>query len=278
MRPTLLLVLPLSVALTLTTTQSADARGATTAGMTRSIESALTTRGEAVASLEDPAVATSGSVVRSTHSSSDLSVRLPGSATGAAAVGAMTVNATSGPGYRTAVQETGEGSFRALVYVENAAAPHEYRFDLGESRRASLLPDGGVMVRDSQGVLLGTFAPPWATDASGVPVETRYRLAGDSVVQVITPTSATRFPVIADPWWIPLIILARVMLGVMTKHAARQAAVRKVGPALVRQIIRDGKATRGRGNTTVFSQGKGKNHIRVVVDNKSGNVITITKG
>jgi len=41
--------------------------------------------------------------------------------------------------------------------------------------------------------------------------------------------------------------------------------------------LRD-KEVRGNKETSVFTQGSGKNKTRVVVDNKTGNIITVTKG
>jgi len=40
----------------------------------------------------------------------------------------------------------------------------------------------------------------------------------------------------------------------------------------------NGRKTAGNKGTSVFTQGSGKNKIRVVVDNKTGNIITVTKG
>lgn len=40
---------------------------------------------------------------------------------------------------------------------------------------------------------------PWAVDADGNPVETRFKLHGDTLVQVIETTNDTVFPVVADP-------------------------------------------------------------------------------
>lgn len=36
--------------------------------------------------------------------------------------------------------------------------------------------------------------------------------------------------------------------------------------------------TAGQKGTSVFTQGSGANRIRVIVDNKTGNIITVTKG
>ena len=50
------------------------------------------------------------------------------------------------------------------------------------------------------------------------------------------------------------------------------------GGVLVRHVLTSGKPTRGSNNTTGFTQGSGRNRLRVVVDLKSGTVITVTQG
>lgn len=58
------------------------------------------------------------------------------------------------------------------------------------------------------------------------------------------------------------------------RHALTKMAKRKVNKELVEHVIKTGRTSKSNGNNTVF---KG-NRIRVIVDNKSGNVITVTKG
>ncbi|WP_431795350.1 hypothetical protein [Microbacterium enclense] len=57
-----------------------------------------------------------------------------------------------------------------------------------------------------------------------------------------------------------------------------QAAARGVSQALIKQVVQNGVKTAGQKGTSVFTQGSGANRIRVIVDNKTGNVITVTKG
>ncbi|WP_394275063.1 hypothetical protein [Luteococcus sp.] len=53
-------------------------------------------------------------------------------------------------------------------------------------------PEGAV-------IEVATIAAPWAVDRRGSEVATHFRVSGDQLIQSITPTSATQFPVIADP-------------------------------------------------------------------------------
>lgn len=121
-----------------------------------------------------------------------------------------------GEHYSTAVQALPDGSVRALIVAADVQAPHAYRFpialpDGGRLARLSEVMDvpadtdaGDVFVVDAAGNLVGGFRPPWATDAAGAPVPTRYRIEGSTLVQQVDFTATTAFPVVADPWWNPI--------------------------------------------------------------------------
>lgn len=177
-------------------------------------------------------------------------------------------------GYTTALQDTGNGTFRALIHIESASAPREYAFDMGDKVTLEPLEDGGVTVWDTEGTMLGFFEPAWATDAAGVAVPTSYEIRGTSVVQHVNFGSTTAFPVVADPFWIPaLLVMAR-----LSTHVAGRAAQRGISQALIKQVVQNGKKTKGNGNTSVFTQGSGANKIRVIVNNTTGTIVTVTKG
>ena len=53
---------------------------------------------------------------------------------------------------------------------------------------------------------VGSIEPAWAVDADSHNVETQYRVDGNSIIQDVTVTEDTTFPVVADPkvtrtWW-----------------------------------------------------------------------------
>ncbi len=234
---------------------------------TRAVLPETATAGESIG-LSDGLVSAPGS------EGSDVKLRLPGAPRTAAQSDELALNVTGGDGYTTAIQDTGDGTFRALMHIESAAAPTEYRFELGEGVELIPLEDGGVTARDAAGDIMGTFEPAWALDANGAAVPTSYTIEGSTLVQSVRRTSATAFPVVADPFWIPaLLVVAR-----FTAHAASQAAARGVSQAVIKQVVQNGVRTAGNKGTSVFTQGSGKNKIRVIVDNKSGNIITVTKG
>lgn len=169
-----------------------------------------------------------------------------------------------------------ENGTQTLIKIDSAQAPTEYRFPLSlpDGARAEVTSDGSIAVTDDEGTVTGEYKTPWAYDANGSPVPTRFALEGNVLVQSIGFSTTTAFPVVADPFWIPaLFVVAR-----LTAHAVSQAAARGVSQALIRQVVQNGVRSAGQKGTTVFTQGKGVNRIRVIVDTKSGRIITVTKG
>ncbi|GAB2968382.1 DUF4258 domain-containing protein [Frigoribacterium salinisoli] len=204
----------------------------------------------------------------------DVQIAMPGDALQSYQKDDLSLDVSGEEGYTTALQDTGNGTFRALIHIESSSAPTEYTFDMGEEVALVPLEDGGITVWDSEGTMLGFFEPAWAIDAAGHAVPTSYEVRGTSIVQHVHFASTTAFPVVADPFWIPaLLVMAR-----LSTHVATRAAQRGVSQALIRQVVQNGKKTKGNGNTSVFTQGSGKNKIRVVVNNANGTIITVTKG
>ncbi|MEU3945958.1 hypothetical protein [Streptomyces sp. NPDC029526] len=109
------------------------------------------------------------------------------------------------PSVDLAVQPTVEGSVRTLVTLKDSAAPTRHRFELDLPDGASLRPDddGGFDIveqgEDGEETVAGSVAAPWAKDAQGRPVPTRYTAEGHTLVQDIDTNENTAFPVVADP-------------------------------------------------------------------------------
>lgn len=124
---------------------------------------------------------------------------------------------------------TDNGS-QTIISIASAQAPTEYRFPLTlpEGTSPRLNDDGSVSVIDANGAELGGVETPWATDANGNTIPTRFALDGNTLVQTIEFSSKTAFPVTADPkWWQWPIIAAAT--GAVT---AAVAAIPGVGPAV----------------------------------------------
>ena len=96
--------------------------------------------------------------------------------------------------------ESLEGGARALLTIRNANAPTEYRFAIDSNAAISLVPapSGGVEVVDEYGEAIAYVEAPWAIDASGQEVETRFHLEGQTLIQTVEHGGAT-YPVVADP-------------------------------------------------------------------------------
>lgn len=102
---------------------------------------------------------------------------------------------------QVAVQPTAEG-LRALITIESPNAPERFPFPVGgEVAQLVGQDDGSVLALDADGVLVTSLAPPWARDADGKDVPTRYELEGTTVVQVVDHRSGTyAYGITADPW------------------------------------------------------------------------------
>lgn len=144
-----------------------------------------------------------------------LSIALPPEATTADGVltddGSLVYPAES-TGASSVVQPLA-GGVRIATVLEDASASMSYTYRL-EGAVPVLQTDGSVLLYEPTATLaplsaeqtplpIGAIEAPWAVDASGAAVATRYEVVGDAVVQVVEPTAATEFPVVADPtaWW-----------------------------------------------------------------------------
>lgn len=167
---------------------------------------------------------------------------------------------------------------RFLTVLKNDGAPTEYSYSLSLPEGAELAEasDGSVLVRDAEGELLANIDPAWAKDADGRPVPTSYRVEGTTLVQTIRPPAGTRYPVVADPFWIPVILLlARIIIaqGIKSysRHALGRMAQRGISRQMVENAVKYGRRSSGGTSDTVkFTHGK----IWVIV-NKSGNVVSV---
>ncbi|WP_102509495.1 hypothetical protein [Sanguibacter massiliensis] len=105
-------------------------------------------------------------------------------------------------GVDVAVQVMEDSSVRVMTVIPDANAPREYTYDLGLPADAVVTEgdDGSMLFTTPDGDFLGGVAAPWAKDANGVDIPTRYRVDGSSLVQEVDFTDETVFPVVADPW------------------------------------------------------------------------------
>jgi hypothetical protein len=97
------------------------------------------------------------------------------------------------------------GSVQVVTVSANANAPTRYAYPviLQKGQTLSLLPSGQVVLLDAVGNALGMMTAPWALDATGNPVPTRYEVTGNVVTQVVDLYApGIVFPVVADPTFV----------------------------------------------------------------------------
>jgi len=104
------------------------------------------------------------------------------------------------------VQDVGGQGQRVAFIINSAEDPTEYQVDFDGA--ASLVVDsaGGVVALDGAGQVVAVVDAPWARDASGTEVPTRFVVEGTTLTQVVDHTTATfAYPIVADPavwsWW-----------------------------------------------------------------------------
>lgn len=95
-----------------------------------------------------------------------------------------------------------DGSVQMATILESEQAPSVYSYDFSLPTGATIGDfHGGVIIRDSDGNLLGGFPEAWAKDANGKSVRTWYEIQGTSVRQVIDHkgNQNIKYPIVADP-------------------------------------------------------------------------------
>ena len=155
-----------------------------------------------------------------------------------------------------AVQPLSSG-FRALVSIRDANAPREYRFPVDGPLGSHLTSSaelfgaehdtGEVFLLDAADRVITGFDAAWAKDANGAPVTTRYRLEGNTLVQVVDFDQNSAFPVVADPtfwqvtkcsaaiaWFIGTNIVAPLKLLKIKKYVQSLGGLRASASLMVR--------------------------------------------
>jgi hypothetical protein len=100
-----------------------------------------------------------------------------------------------------AVQALPDG-VRAQTVIAGPGAPIEYAYPLTLPPGSSLQPsgDGGFLVLDASGLPSAEITAPWAKDAEGNQVSTRYQQRGRTLIQIVDHRQpGTTYPVVADP-------------------------------------------------------------------------------
>lgn len=126
---------------------------------------------------------------------SDLSVTL-GASKGATISESGQYTTAADPSVTYAVSHPGEGTTRFSAILDSTMAENP-RWTFEGGTQLMLLNDGSVSVSDGENFLGGIDAP-WAVDADGRSLPTRYEISGSTLTQIVDTTGAA-FPVVADP-------------------------------------------------------------------------------
>jgi hypothetical protein len=115
-------------------------------------------------------------------------------------------------GSAQAVIPSSEG-VQMLTTIANADAPtrYAYRVDVPDGSKIEIV-DGSAIVLDGNGSPMMAVAAPWAKDANGISVPTRFETDGSTLTQVIEHALGNYvYPVTADPFWIPAWVIWKLI-------------------------------------------------------------------
>lgn len=107
-------------------------------------------------------------------------------------------------GVDVVAQALGTDALRIHTIIDSPSAPHVFTYDVANGYELTQAADGSFWAyrpREDGGMDMYRIHEPWARDAAGTPVETRYEIRGGSLVQTISTDENTVFPVVADPTW-----------------------------------------------------------------------------
>jgi len=163
-----------------------------------------------------------------------------------------TVYDAAGPGQAQVALQAVPGGARALINIDSPQAPERYKFAVsGDVTRLEKNEDGSVAAYSPEGELEGTFPTPWARDAAGTAVPTRYEVEDGKLVQYVSHRQGgVQYGVTADPLWIPLALAVRACVQVrcyyrFTSHPTVVWLSSQPADKVARWLIRAGGAAQG---------------------------------
>ena len=92
---------------------------------------------------------------------------------------------------------------------KDAPTRYDYALDLAPGQSLTIDDQGLPVVVDNDGEIVLAVLAPWAQDAHGNEIPTRYEVSGESITQVVDHTASAdvAYPVVADPFFIPFWVL-----------------------------------------------------------------------
>jgi hypothetical protein len=105
-------------------------------------------------------------------------------------------------GASSTVIASSNGAVQVLTTLPDSSSPSAFSYEFGapEGTKLQLDPETGAVIALNAGTLVFAIAPPWAVDAVGTHVPTRFALSGSTVTQVVDHTAGNYvYPIVADP-------------------------------------------------------------------------------
>ncbi|WP_206446289.1 hypothetical protein [Agrococcus sp. KRD186] len=120
-----------------------------------------------------------------------------------------------------AIQDT---AVQVTTVIASEDSPTEYLYEFSGDIAALELNDlGEVLTLNSEGRTIGAVEAPWAFDATGRTVPTRYVVDGLSLVQVVDHASGDfTYPLIADPTWSGKVLLKAFISDYLASNPGRK--------------------------------------------------------
>ncbi|GAA2448885.1 DUF2599 domain-containing protein [Agromyces soli] len=108
----------------------------------------------------------------------------------------------NGNGSRTALIVHDDSSIQIGTIIQGTESPHRYEYSLSipAGGLISLDPAGSITILNGDGDYIAGVARPWAVDAQGNAIATRYEVRGTSLTQVVDHSADAEYPIVADPW------------------------------------------------------------------------------
>lgn len=99
------------------------------------------------------------------------------------------------------VREDGVVQVLSVLSGPESPSTFDYVFDSSEGSRVVLTPGGGAEVFGDDGDSIATIEAPWATDAAGKSVPTRFAVENSTLTQIIevADLGSVVYPIVADP-------------------------------------------------------------------------------
>ncbi|MCP3424684.1 hypothetical protein NBM05_01200 [Rothia sp. AR01] len=112
-----------------------------------------------------------------------------------------------------------DSGVQQLITLIDESAPDRYVYDLTLNPEHIIEPqdDGSIHINRPDGSLETAIAAPWAQDASGRDIPTRFEIKDDQLVQFIDHQKAENvaYPIVADPFWLaPAVVRCLIGIGI----------------------------------------------------------------